>query len=139
MKEIKFKAYDKETKEVWPETEHGLTIGGDGRIWQYYDRRDQIGFDNVTDKYIILFYTGLKDKNGKEIYEGDVLKYFGKWDVHGNVVTPDFDLHEVIWSMGGFWAVPLSSKFDSNPKDWKGVGHTECEIVISIYTNPEIK
>lgn len=78
-------------------------------------------------------FTGLKDKNGKEIYEGDILSE--KWKV------------EVYCSITGAYMV----KFHNNPKGNKPEKlHTylqkrttagcpeDCEIIGNIYQNPEL-
>ncbi len=35
---------------------------------------DTIGFLNVSDRYVMLEFTGIKDKKGNEIYEGQIYK-----------------------------------------------------------------
>lgn len=70
MREIKFRAWDMdENKMVYPTIEHNekyvmqLNCG-------YMGEFNGSTYDTV--KMPLMQFTGLKDKNGKEIYEGDI-------------------------------------------------------------------
>jgi len=73
MREIKFRAWDNENKVMgyFPNDDNMFEIQDFRGFINCYEFSDIIS--NV--KYEIMQYTGLKDKNGKEIYEGDVLRY----------------------------------------------------------------
>lgn len=68
-REIKFRAWDKEGNQ-WIEK---FYIDWDGAIGTVgYSYLGEPG-THIQDKVVLMQFTGLKDKNGKEIYEGDIL------------------------------------------------------------------
>lgn len=105
--------------------------------WYYHDALGEIeivgnctlggfNFDGYVD-YHLMQYTGLKDKNGVEIYENDVIDYYYKDQAIRGVVQ----FGKVSWCI--FYKTPKG--FDRlnrlNPK-------AEIEVIGNIYENPEL-
>jgi uncharacterized phage protein (TIGR01671 family) len=78
MREIKFRAWDKKHKRY---NKGGFWVGGMRGLIALVDQNDECGFHAfITDDYILEQFTSLKDKNGKEIYEGDIVRHIGNAD-----------------------------------------------------------
>lgn len=82
MREIKFRAWDAESKEMLSDVYDGMMIQmNNGQLGLYDDVGEFIELD-----YPLMQFTGLLDKNGREIYEGDIVT---GWTAGKDVVKYD--------------------------------------------------
>lgn len=85
-----------------------------------------------VDPSTVCQYTGLTDKNGKKIWENDIIKTsrYGKDDGKGSNFA-GFDIFSVRWDDGGFALYSKWRRF--NLRD-----NNECEVIGDVFDNPEL-
>lgn len=117
MREIKFRIYSVKYKEVI-DSVCGFVVDPKKERLRYYRINNQMNDGIGTDvgdigDFILMQYTGFKDKNGKEIYEGDVLS-----DITHTDDGPVRSKMQVFWcSKMGAWRLDNSFNQDQSSGD----------------------
>lgn len=145
-REIKFRAYSSHNHKMYPVSNIEWDI--DGRIWVTADNGKN-GIELIDDEAHLMQYTGLKDKNGLEIYEGDLFEHRFGYVVFddpphdemgtecGVVVLEDGQFGVKIPGLGVYNLYGLllrDGHLDNMPKDDLFV----MKIAGNIYENPEL-
>lgn len=118
MKDIKFRAWDK-IKKIFIDKAN-FRINGWGDAWEEFRYAGINSFDK--NNLIISQFTGLLDKNGTEIYEGDIIH------IKSIIDDEEFNL-QVEFRLSGFFVGQSGELF---------LWNRECEVIGNIYENPEL-
>ena len=128
MREIKFRAWDEENK-TWRYGHFFETVEGIRRCYNIAENREIKYYVNNSS---LGQFTGLHDKNGKEIYEGDIVKY--EADKESGIAIIEYWPGSFIFN----WikqTTPSPSIIDS--AFYFGC-HSELEVIGNIHENPEL-
>ena len=107
MREIKFRAWDKDGKNM---VDNKFCVLQFDKVWNNF-------------RFVLMQYTGIKDTNGVEIYEGDIVKCgYGRENT------------EVIEYINGGFGYN-GNTWDYWEDEW---GHEKMEVIGNIYENPEL-
>ena len=127
MKNLKLRAWLKEDKEM-------ISVEG-----MAFDTKYVRGFYKLDSRWFkleqveLMQSTGLLDKNGKEIFEGDIIRY--NIDVVDIKRHPTLGFYTVLDGREGFFGDGMS--IDDFEEDAKEFSKT-AEIIGNIYENPEL-
>ena len=123
-REIKFRAWSKLDEKMFIVMGYDLV---EDEVWSYHN---PYSFQEIE----LMQHTGLKDKNGVEIYEGDVVQ----WSVDVQGEEPLSDTYTVVYQHGGFYLENIkhfSPKYEPLSEVVRFDG--EYQVIGNIYENTE--
>ena len=140
-RELKFRAWDKVAKKFLHPYPDGFHILGETTCFdligmQLKERNPEKTTLEMLNDVVIEQFTGLKDKNGTEIYEGDIVQHlrFGdkRWQI-GEVIWAE---EMAAWLVKHWYNKAKSDKFWSTR--FEEILLDEIEIIGNIHTTPEL-
>ena len=116
---------------AWLKKEQKMDNEIDNISWledELYCIGDGITYMVLAEDLVLMQSTGLKDKNGKEIFEGDIVDYKGRkalvsW--HGSYASFIYRFVDELQKRNAEWN-PLC------------LAYMRCEVIGNIYENPEL-
>ena len=121
MTELKFKAFFKVDGRIY----EALSIDFANKEATLWDKETAVNFEASFDEIELIQYTGVNDKNGKEIYTG----FLVKWGLRTYKICFDcgFYMHDLSRINPEY---PITKEFKNAPD--------EFEVIGNIYENPEL-
>lgn len=145
MREIKFRAWDKERERMIFQHEMNNSLENK----EYYfslseDRVELLYHDEDYSAYVgckaeIMQYTGIKDINGKEIYEGDIVKFLDEEMIYSDcgIEYDEFiNTGKVIFSHDELMGWDITNRHMDLEEVWHYREY--IEVVGNTYENPEL-
>tara|TARA_R100001530_G_scaffold87389_1_gene60863 strand:- start:356 stop:727 length:372 start_codon:yes stop_codon:yes gene_type:complete len=120
MREIKFRAWDKKKEKLIYQNEMDHLI--------FPGKRKVENFEDIE----LMQYTGLKDENGKEIYEGDVVSGFQVAGMADENYVVEFMYASFVFKRGD-----TGLRLGPGPEMFTLHNH-EIEVIGNIHENPEL-
>lgn len=135
MREIKFRVWDGKGKYMVDST-FGEWVSFDGVL--YTESEKKYDTPNIeiekSENYILMQYTGLKDKNGKEIYEGDIVRWKDRFVLLGESMDKKEGISQIVWRGVGFDIEESSFGYEGESM----ISWDNLEVIGTIHENPEL-
>lgn len=135
MRGIKFRVWNKKQNRYNTQTDAPVLVYDTGELAVRYGNPACGAVElDYTDNYEIEQYTGLKDKNGKEIYEGDIIQE--EIDFNSKMTDGIFK-YMVYWNEEDLcWGLEHIGNESIHVELWQA--NLSTEVIGNIHENPEL-